>query len=152
MNDTNCFNVILCTPHYTGVNQSLISKSRNINSYRWSVNNINNTNRNIMVRDNTSLYPSSLHLDKLFDAMTNDIGPLMSLSGINGIAKSYDPVVVFPLKIYTASDAENHYLAPVNGYTVQFEAYGDSLHNQYIEAGPIFLFKQCFKVLPMIAV
>ena len=150
MNDRNCFNVLLCTPHYTGENQSLISKSRNINQYRFSVNNIDNTNRNIGVRNNTSFYPSSLHLDKLFDTMRNDVGSLKSLSGINGIARSFDPPVVFPLKVYTASDAENQYLSPITSLTVQFAAYGDSTHNQYIEAGPIFFFKQMFRMLPPI--
>jgi hypothetical protein len=147
-NDRNCFNVLLCTPHYTGENQSLISKSRNINQYRFSVNNIDNTNRNIGVRNNTSFYPSSLHLDKLFDTMRNDVGMLKSLSGINGVSRSFDPPAVFPLKVYTASDAENQYLSPMSSLTVQFAAYGDSLHNQFIEAGPIFFFKQMFRVLP----
>ena len=147
-NDRNCFNVLLCTPHYTGENQSLISKSRNINQYRFSVNNIDNTNRNIGIRNNTSFYPSSLHLDKLFDTMRNDVGMLKSLSGINGVSRSFDPPAVFPLKVYTASDAENQYLSPISSLTVQFAAYGDSLHNQFIEAGPIFFFKQMFRVLP----
>lgn len=149
-NDRNCFNVLLCTPHYTGENQSLISKSRNINQYRFSVNNIDNTNRNIGVRNNTSFYPSSLHLDKLFDTMRNDVGSLKSLSGINGVSRSFDPPVVFPLKIYTASDVENQYLSPISSLTVQFAAYGDSTHNQFIESGAIFFFKQMFRMLPLV--
>ena len=150
--EANCFNAILCSPNYSADSadlfpQSLISKSRNINQYRWSVNNINNTNRQIMVKNNTSSYPSTLHLDKLMDCFSNDVGSLKNCSGINGVARSVDAPVVFPLKIYTASDAESHYMNPISGYTLQFAGYGDATHNMYIVPGPIFLFKQCFKNL-----
>tara|TARA_R110000868_G_scaffold10675_1_gene51938 strand:+ start:2458 stop:5226 length:2769 start_codon:yes stop_codon:yes gene_type:complete len=151
--EPNCFNAVLCTPNFNADSadlfpQSLISKSRNINQYRWSLNNIDNTNRNISVKNNISSYPSTLHLDKLLDCMRNDVNICRSLSGINGVARSVDAPVVFPLKIYTASDAESHYLNPMSGYTLQWAAYSDSLHNMYITPGPIFLFKQCFRTLP----
>ena len=127
VSEPNCYNAILCTPNYSADDldlfpETLISKSRNINQYRFSVNNIDNTNRNIGVRNNTSFYPSSLHLDKLFDTMRNDVGMLKSLSGINGVSRSFDPPAVFPLKVYTASDAENQYLSPMSSLTVQFAA------------------------------
>ena len=152
--EQNCFNVLLCCPNYSAdplniYPQSLISKSRNINNYRWSVNNIDNTNRQIMVKNNTSSYPSTLHLDKLMDTFSNDVGGLKTFSGVNGVARSVDPPVVFPLKIYTASDAESHYMNPISGYTLQFGGYGDSTHNMFVVPGPIFLFKQCFKMVPM---
>lgn len=151
--EPNCFNAVLCTPNFNADNadlfpQSLISKSRNINQYRWSLNNIDNTNRNVSVRNNISSYPSTLHLDKLLDCMRNDVNVCRSLSGINGVARSVDAPVVFPLKIYTASDAESHYLNPMSGYTLQWSAYSDSLHNMYITPGPIFLFKEMFRTLP----
>jgi hypothetical protein len=151
--EPNCFNAVLCTPNFNADSadlhpQSLISKSRNINQYRWSLNNIDNTNRNISVKNNISSYPSSLHLDKLLDCMRNDVNVCRSLSGINGVARSVDAPVVFPLKIYTASDAESHYLNPMSGYTLQWAAYSDSLHNMYITPGPIFLFKEMFRTLP----
>ena len=151
--EPNCFNVLLCCPPYSGTSspsnsESLISKARNINQYRWSVNNIDNTNRNIVVMNNTSSYPSTLHLDKLLDTFKNDTALCRALSGVNGVARSVEPPVVFPLKIYTASDAESHYLNPMSGYTIQFAAYSDNIHDMYITPGPVFLFKQCFKVLP----
>lgn len=146
--EPNCYNALLCAPYYTDENfETLISKSRGINQYRWSLNNIDNTNRNIAVRDNISWYPASLHLDKLMDCMKNNIGSLKSYSGINGVSRSVDPPVVFPLKIYTAVDAENHYLNPLSGYTLQFAGYSDPVHNQFIHMGPVFLFKQCFRTL-----
>ena len=151
--ESNCFNVLLCTPNYSADSgdlypESLISKSRNINQYRWSVNNIDNTNRQVVVKNNVSSYPSTLHLDKLMDCFANDVGGLRSLSGVLGVSRSDDAPVVFPLKIYTASDAESHYMNPISGYTLQWGAYGDATHNMYITPGPIFLFKQCFKTLP----
>jgi hypothetical protein len=153
--DQNCYNAILCTPNYNADSddlypESLISKSRNINRYRWSLNNIDNTNRDIVIKNNTSSYPSSLHVDKLMDCIKNGVGGLKSLSGVNGVARSVDPTVVFPLKIYTSSDAESNYMNPMSGYTLQFSAYGDSTHNMYITPGAIFLFKECFKMLPTV--
>ena len=146
--EPNCYNALLCTPYYTSENfETLISKSRGINQYRWSLNNIDNTNRNLSVRNNISWFPDTLHLDKLMDYMKNHVGSLKSFSGINGVSRSVDPPVVFPLKIYTAGDAYNHYLNPMSGYTLQFAGYGDGVHNQYIEQGPIFLFKAMFKTL-----
>ena len=153
--EPNCYNALLATPNYNADSddlypESLISKSRNINRYRWSLNNIDNTNRDIVIKNNTSAYPSSLHVDKLMDCIKNGVGNLKSLSGINGVARSVDPTVVFPLKIYTSSDAESHYMNPMTGYTLQWSAYGDSTHNMYITPGPVFLFKECFKMLPTV--
>ena len=146
VSEPNCYSALLCTPLYTnGV--SLISHSRNIQQYRWSVNNIDNTNRNIVIQSNTSKYPSTLHLDKFLDVMHNDVSSVASLSGINGVARSQDPAVVFPLKIYSASDAESQYLNPLSGYSLQIALYGDNVHNKSIIQGPIFLFKYCFKTL-----
>ena len=146
--EPNCYNVLLLTPHYTSENlETLISKARGISQYRWSLNNIDNTNRNIVVRDNTSSFPSTLHLDKLADCMRNNVGELKSLSGINGVTRSVDPPVVFPLKIYTAGDAYNNYLNPMSGYTLQFAGYSDPAHRQYITSGVVMLFKQCFRTL-----
>ena len=153
VSEPNCYNLLLVTPNYSADSEdrypeTLISKSHNINQYRWSVNNIDDTNRAITIKNNTSSAPSTLHLDKLMDTFKNDMGGLMSMSGINGVWRSVDPVVAFPLKIYTAVDAEMNYLSGLSGYTVQFNAVGDSTHNMYIQPGSCFLFKQMFKQLP----
>lgn len=153
VSEPNCYNLLLVTPNYTADSEdrypeSLISKSHNINNYRWSVNNIDDTNRAIVVKNNTSAAPSTLHLDKLMDVMKNNTGGLMSMSGINGVWRSVDPPVFFPLKIYTSMDAEMNYLSGLSGYTAQFSAVGDSTHNMYIQPGACFLFKECFKTLP----
>ena len=144
ISEPNCYSTLLCAP-IPGV--SLVSHSRNIQQYRWSVNNIDNTNRNITIQSNSSKYPSSLHLDKFLDVMNNDVSPVASLSGINGVARSAEPPVVFPLKIYSASDAESQYLNPLSGYTLQFAAFGDATHDKNIVPGPVYLFKYMFKTL-----
>jgi len=153
ISEMNCFNLIVATPNYTADSEdlypeSLISKSHNINQYRFAVNNIDDTNRPILIKNNTSSAPSTLHLDKLMDTFKNNMGGLMSMSGINGVWKSVDPAVCFPLKVYTAMDAEMNYLSGLNGYTIQWSAVGDSTHNMYIQPGACFLFKNCFKTLP----
>ena len=144
ISEPNCYSALLCAPLPS---TSLVSHSRNIQQYRWSINNIDNTNRNIVIQSNSSKYPSTLHLDKFLDTMNNDVAPVASLSGINGVARSGSAPVVFPLKIYSSSDAESQYLNPLSNYTVQFAAYGDSTHNQNIVPGPVYLFKYMFKTL-----
>jgi len=147
VSEPNCFSVMLLTPDYSGAGESLISHSRNIEQYRWSVQNIDNTNRNIVIKSNASAYPSSLHLDKFMDCMRNDVVPMKSLSGVNSVARSVDAPVCFPLKIYTASDAESSYLNPLSGYTLQFAGYADPAHDKYIVPGACMLFKFCYKTL-----
>ena len=147
VSEPNCYSVMLLTPEYSGEGQSLISHSRGIEQYRWSVQNIDNTNRNIVIKSNSSAYPSSLHLDKFVDCMKNDVVPVKAFSGINGVARSVDAPVCFPLKIYTASDAESSYLNPLSGYTLQFAGYSDPAHEKYVTPGAIMLFKFCYKTL-----
>jgi hypothetical protein len=79
--------------------------------------------------------------------MRNDVTPMKTFSGINGVSNSIDAPVCFPLKIYTASDAMSSYLNPLSGYTLQFAGYADPAHEKYITAGAIMLFKFCYKTL-----
>lgn len=167
VNEPNCYNIYLLTPQYSAStrigtdasgddashyysyhNESLISYARNTNSYRWSINNIDDTNRQIEVQTNVSKYPSSLHLEKLLDTMTNDDAKLKTLSGVLTVPRSHsDPVVCFPLRVYKAFDDMNTYLRP-NGFTAQVTLLGDSIHDMNILEGPIFFFKQVLKMIP----
>lgn len=167
VNEPNCYNIILLTPQYSAStrlgydasgddashyysyhNESLISYARNTNSYRWSINNIDDTNRQIEVQTNVSKYPSSLHLEKLLDTLTNDDAKLKTLSGVLTVPRSHsDPVVCFPLRVYKAFDDMNTYLRP-NGFTAQITLLGDSIHDMNILEGPIFFFKQVLKMIP----
>lgn len=167
VNEPNCYNIYLLTPQYTASTQlgttkgedtaghkysyhpeSLVSYSRNVNSYRWALNNIDDTNRNLEVQTNVSKYPSSLHLEKLLDTMTNDDAKLQTLSGILTVPRSHsDPVVCFPLRVYKAFDDMNTYLRPT-GFTAQISLFGDSVHDNNIVEGPIFLYKQILRMIP----
>jgi hypothetical protein len=150
--EPNTYNLWLCMPQYTASSdgrfpQSLISHARGVNRFRWSVNNIDDTNRDITIKTNKSSYPSSLYLDKLMGTFRNSTERLHSLSGINSVARSVDAPVCLPLRIYTANDEENSYLNPQT-FTAQIAMYGDTTHDMNIVEGPIFLFKEMIKALP----
>ncbi len=156
--EQNCYSVLLCMPQYsTGTTpvsgttgyepQSLISFNRGVQAYRFSVNNIDDTNRDLEVSTNTSFYPSSLHLEKLMDTLENDGGrSAKSLSGILTVPHSVHPLVALPLKVYNVREGMNYVMKP-EGYQVQITLYGDVAHNQPITPGPIFLFKQCLRTI-----
>lgn len=150
--EPNVYNLWLCMPQYSASTdgrfpESLISHPRGVNRFRWSVNNIDDTNRDITIKTNKSSYPSSLYLDKLMGTFRNSSERLHSLSGINSVARSVDAPCVLPLRIYTANDEENSYLNPQT-FTCQISLYGDSTHDMNIVEGPIMLFKEMIKALP----
>ena len=152
VSEPNVYNLWLCMPQYSASSdlrfpQSLISHARGVNQFRWAVNNIDDTNRNLTLMNNKSSYPSSLYLDKLMECFKNSTEKLHSLSGINSVARSIDPVVCLPLKIYKGSDDVNHYLNPQT-FQAQIAMYGDLTHNMQIQVGGIFLFKEMIKEMP----
>jgi len=157
--EPNCYSILLCTPQYStsttpyaaGTDgyepQSLISFGRGVQAYRWSVSNIDDSNRDIVVSSNTSFYPSSLHVEKLMDSLQNDGDRVAkSLSGILTVPHSVNPVVAFPLKVYDVREGMNYVMKP-QGYTVQITLYGDVAHGKPVTAGPIFLFKHCLRTI-----
>lgn len=153
VSEPNVYNLWLCMPQYSTSSdgrfpESLISHARGVNSFRWSVNNVDDTNRNLTLMTNKSSYPSSLYLDKLMDCFKNSNEKLHSLSGINSVARSIDPVCFLPLKVYKGSDEQNHYLNPQT-FQAQIAMYGDTTHNMSIQVGGIFLFKEMIKEMPL---
>ena len=157
--EPNCYSILLCTPQYStsttpyapGTDgyepQSLISFGRGVQAYRWSINNIDDTNRDVVVSSNTSFYPSSLHVEKLMDSLQNDGDRVAkSLSGILTVPHSVNPVVALPLKVYDVREGMNYVMKP-QGYTVQITLYGDVAHGKPVTAGPIFLFKHCLRTI-----
>lgn len=146
--EENVYNLLLCTPQYvasTTEPESLISQRRGVVEYRWAINNVDQTNRLIEVGTNTSFYPSSLYLESLMDVMGNaSVGGLRSLAGELTIPHSDTPVVMYPSRIYKASDGMNYVFRPA-GFTAQITFVGDTAHNSLVTPGNIFLFKQCLK-------
>ena len=152
VSEPNVYNLWLCMPQYSASSdarfpQTLISHARGVNQFRWAVNNIDDTNRNLTLMTNKSSYPSSLYLDKLLECFKNSPERIHSLSGINSVARSVDPVTCIPLKIYKGSDDVNHYLNPQT-FQAQIALYGDTTHNMPIQVGGIFLFKEMIREMP----
>jgi hypothetical protein len=146
--EPNVYSILLCTPQYVATAtqpECLASWHRGVSRYRWSVNNIDDTNRDLEVWTNTSHYPSSLHLEKLMDAMANDGHTVKSLSGLLTVPQGYNPIVPFPLKIFDAMDTPLGIRQHPSGFVVQWTAYGDPIHNSPIQAGNIYLFKRLVK-------
>jgi hypothetical protein len=147
--EPNVANCLLLLPSYTASNQlpeCLISQRRGIESYRVSVNQIDATNRNIVVGTNTSLYPSSLYLESLMDTVGNMSMVPKTLSGQLGVAHSSFPTVTLPQKIYRATDGEQYFVGKP-GFVIQFNAYSDLAHNELVQAGQVFLFKHQVKMM-----
>lgn len=156
--EPNCYSILLCMPQYSTATtplapgttayqpQSLISFNRGCQTYRWAINNISDTNRDLEVQTNTSYYPSSLHLEKLMDCLANDGQKVKSLSGLLTVPHSGNPVVALPLKVYDVRRGMNYVMKP-EGYQAQITLNGDVNHNQPITPGPIFLFKHCLHTL-----
>jgi hypothetical protein len=146
--EPNVYNLLLCTPQYVvsaTQPESLISQRRGVAEYRWSINNIDATNRLIEVGTNTSFYPSSLYLESLMDVMGNASVGLKSFAGALTVPHSDTPVVMYPQRIYKATDGMNYFFRP-SGFTAQVTLVGDIAHDSQVTAGNIFLFKQCVKM------
>ena len=141
----NCF--LLC-PDWNSRDQekgSMISSRRGVSHYRYLVNNIAQTNRDIFVQDFRSDYVSSLYLDRLNDTFANSDYILRSPVGIQGVQETANPVVLYPLKIYDAVSETQYKLGEPGGATVQINLYGDPSMSRLITSGNVFFFKQLLK-------
>lgn len=147
--EPNCYNVVLLHPSYspTGANNlgKLISQPRNIARYRNSINNIEMTNRDIVMSTNETDYPASLYADMLVDYFGNSQYNLRALYGLREIAHARNPVVCVPCKVYSAFTNGSMVGNGDQPYTVQINLYGDPSTQKTIETGPVFLYKQCLK-------
>jgi hypothetical protein len=149
--EENVFNIMLMTPQYNadpvnGYTQSLISWRRGVTEYRYSVNQVDQTNRNLEVGTNTSYYPSSLYLESLLDVLGNANKGLLSLAGPLTVPHSDNPVVMFPLRIYKSNDGVNYIFHP-QGFVAQITLYSDVAHDGNVVPGNIFFWKQMLRTL-----
>jgi hypothetical protein len=153
VSDGSCYNIALFTPEYVSTiankSGSLISRRRGIGRYRWQVNNVDATNRDITIQDIRSDYPSSLHRDKLTDWFTNSDMTLMNLEGITPLAMNPEPVSILPLKVYSGVVGNNYIVNPAS-YTAQLVLYADATLVRKIKKGPVFLWKFCIREFPMV--
>jgi len=146
----NTYYGLFLTPDYLLTDlstKSLVSTARGIAQYRISVNNVANTNRNVVIQDVTSDSPSSLHYDKLISTFANSEYVMRSLSGIQTVADSKHPVTAIPINFYSGVVNGQYQLAPnTMGMTCQADLYGSpKTLDDTIYAGPIFFFKQSIR-------
>lgn len=109
---------------------SLYSLTSDIISYRWALDNIDNTNRDVAI-------PSALHNDKLIDLFNNTGLKLKALD-------DNDNDGLIPMKIYTAMDDENVYMDN-KSHTLQIVLNGND--TTPIQPKNVYLFKQVLKTL-----
>ena len=157
--EENVYNCFLLTPEWndyspsasiiagSGVEGSLISSKRGVSYYRYSVNQVNQTNRDIYLSNFRSQYPSSLYLDRLNDTFSNSDYILRSPVGIKGVADASRPVTCLPLKIYHAVSEQAYVMGHPGGATVQINLFADTASGGLITAGNVFMFKQILKQL-----
>lgn len=141
----NCF---LLTPEWNTRDQekgSMISSRRGVSHYRYLVNNIAQTNRDIYVQDFRSDYVSSLYLDRLNDTFSNSEYILRAPVGIQGVQETAHPVVIYPLKIYNAVSETEYKMGQPGGATVQINMFGDPSMSRLISPGNVYFFKQLLK-------
>jgi len=146
--EENVYNCFLLTPQWNAVGTdkgSLISTRRGVSYYRYNVNQVQQTNRDIYLSNFRSSYPSSLYLDRLNDAFNNSDYILRSPVGIKSVEETADPVLVYPLRIYKAVSETDYTMGHPGGATVQINMYSDTAMNQKIVPGNIFFFKQLLK-------
>ena len=148
--EENVYNCMLLTPEWNDnlySKGSLVSTRRGVSYYRYSVNQVNQTNRDIYLNTFRSSYPSTLYLDRLNDTFSNSDYILRSPVGIRGVQESADAVICYPLKIYHAVSEQSYVMGHPGGATVQLNLFADTASNGKITAGNIFFFKQVLKQL-----
>jgi len=146
--EENVYNCMLLTPQWNAVGTdkgSLISTSRGVSYYRYNVNQVQQTNRDIYLTNFRSYYPSSLYLDRMNDTFNNSDYILRSPIGIKGVEQTSEPVIIYPLKIYKAVSETEYTMGHPGGATVQINMYSDTAMNKKIVPGNIWFFKQLLK-------
>jgi hypothetical protein len=127
----NCYAMFLSLDEDTPSNNSMASGMNNLNAYRWAINNIDNTNRDV----NTD---GKLHKDKLIDTFNNSDVPLKNLEVYQNGGE------LIPMKIFEARDDSNIYMNDV-ACTLQLKMV--ALAGEKLDRVPVYLFKELFKHL-----
>jgi hypothetical protein len=148
--EENVYNCMLLTPNWNAVGTdkgSLVSTRRGVSHFRYSVNQVNQTNRDVYLSSFRSFYPSTLYIDRLTDTFSNSDYILRSPVGIKGVHEAANSVLIYPLKIYHAVSEQEYKMGSPGGGTVQINLFSDTSMGTKIQAGNIFFFKQVLKQL-----
>lgn len=148
MLEPNCYNawVLIPLPSVTNTfgstTPSLICGNGNIKNFRFTIDEIDVTSRDIAMLNSTfGDFPDSLYWDKLIDCFSNSAMSLKSLNGIvTGVTQR--PVRVLPVRIYGGL---------VNGVVnfsntmKRLQVRMDAPLEESVQAGTAFLFKEKYK-------
>lgn len=148
--EENVYNCMLLTPNWNAAGTdkgSLVSTRRGVSHFRYSVNQVNQTNRDVYLSSFRSSYPSTLYIDRLTDTFSNSDYILRSPVGIKGVSESADAVLIYPLKIYHAVSEQEYKMGSPGGGTVQINLFSDTSMGARIVPGNIFFYKQILKQL-----
>lgn len=125
---------LIYPPQFSDKGQSMYSSDSSLLQYRWSLDNIDNTNRDVIINE-------ALHNDKLIDWFNNTNMKLKSLPGSELLPSTSS---IIPMKIYTAMDNENMYMDNKN-HTLQVVL--KSADGETFTPKNLYLFKQVLKTL-----
>ncbi len=133
--EPNTYNAMLLYPEQvSNGEQSMASATDSLATYRWAIDNIDNTNRDVAINQ-------ALHRDKLIDTFNNSDMKLKSLfAGDSSI---------IPIKVYTGVDNENMYMNNQT-HTLQVTlkaGLDDSGAQAQLVPKNLYLFKQILKTL-----
>jgi len=125
---------LLYPPQASNGVQSMYSSDDAIDTYRWALDNIDNTNRDVVLNE-------ALHNDKLIDWFNNTNMKLKSFPNSQLLESELS---LIPMKIYSAVDDENMYMDN-KSHTLQvvLKAQDDTPLTQK----NLYLFKQVLKTL-----
>jgi hypothetical protein len=129
--EPNVSNALLLYPEQlTDGKQSLYSIDNNLATYRWSLDNIDNTNRDVQM-------DSALYYDKLIETLNNTGVKIKNINDDFG-------GTLLPMKIYTAMDSNNIYMDNKT-HTLQI-VLNAGIDLQFLPKN-LYLFKQVVKTL-----
>lgn len=126
---------LLYPPQATTGVQSMYSSDSGITTYRWALDNIDNTNRDVVINE-------ALHNDKLIDWFNNTNMKLKSFPNSELLESNLS---LIPMKIYSAVDDENMYMDN-KSHTLQVVLKANDVDVPLTQKN-LYLFKQVLKTL-----
>jgi len=135
--EPNVYNSLLLTPQVlSGSTATMISLTDGLTNYRWALDNIDNTNRDVAVNQ-------ALHYDKLIDTFNNGDIKLHNLNNNVLNDKESTDIAIVPMKIYTGRDNQNVYMNNTS-HTLQVTLKSS---DNVLTPKNLFLYKQILKAL-----
>ena len=137
--EPNVYNSFLISPQAlsSAGDSTMVSLTDGINTYRWALDNIDNTNRDVAIN-------KALHHDKLIDTFNNGDIKLRNLVNDMMNDKDVTDIGLVPMKIYAARDNQNVYM---NNKSHTLQVALKSAADELLTPKNLFLYKQILKTL-----